>query len=587
MRKAQTRFMLSFFLTAAIILSGLWGNSISFAETLEESSQENTIMTAKATATPTATAKATATPTATQKATVTPTPASTTTNVPVTPTPSSTATQAPSGTSSPTVSPATSTAATGKNPFTGSTYTHSESQAGKNIFLGIDVSYHNGDINWTKVKASGVQFVVLRLGYRGYGTAGTLNLDKKFRTYAQGAIAAGLPTGIYFYTEAISEAEARAEAEFCIENVKDFKITLPIAYDFEPSTNKGRLYKANLSKSKATAMCRAFCTTIKEAGYTPMIYANKSDLSSKIDGASLGNEYKIWVAQYNSKTTYSSEYEFWQYSSSGKVDGISGTVDCNFWYTINTTPDATNSIKISSADVASISKKVYSGKEKKPAVTITYQEKTLTEGEDYLLTYENNINIGKATVTITGINDFTGSKTTTFNIVPKTITNFVQKETTAKKTIVLNWSKCASATGYRLYRKATLNGTTYKKAAEFTTNKTTSFTDTKRAAHRTFYYAIRAYTIVNGTRYYGKYTYLTAATNPTVNTQKLKKATNLYEVEDVKNAENKILLKIPKNAEIIHLGKVYLTSSEYVYHVAYCVGETTHEGYIASSTEFK
>ncbi len=591
MEKTRRKSMLSVFLAGTMILSGLNGNTVSAASKIletpqaqqvsisteykvsnEEQEKGNTILAADTTKAP--------------ESTPISSPASKTQKADSSQAPS---TQEPKSTATPVVTPAPSASAapvSTKNPFTGSKYTHSESQNGKNIFLGIDVSYHQGTIDWAKVKAAGVQFVILRLGYRGYGT-GTLNLDKKFRTYAQGATDAGLPIGLYFYTEAISETEAREEANFCIEQAKDFKITMPVAYDFEPATNKnGRLLKANLSKSKATNLCRAFCTAIKEAGYTPMIYSNKSDLNNRIDGASLGKEYKIWLANYTTKTTYAGDYEYWQYSSSGKVNGISGEVDCNFLYTINTIPDATNNKNIADARISSISKKIYNGKEKTPAITVTYKNETLTEGTDYIVSYENNTQIGSASVIITGINDFTGTNTQNFKIVPKYVVNFVQTDTTEAKTIQLKWSKRGTATGYLLYRKATLNGTTYKKIATLESNTTTNFTDAKRAANRTFYYAIRSYTEINGTRYYSKYTYLSAATNPPVASQKVKKATKLYESEDLKDANNKMLIKIPKKSSILHLGKVYLNSTEFVYHVAYCINETTHEGYIAGDTQF-
>lgn len=573
MNKERTKFLLPALFLLAAILTMMSGRSLSLAATDPPASQ-----------TPVPAATQTGTP-------QTPTPSATQTGAPQTPTPSAAqtgapptadASQAPSTTSAPSAMPASA-----KDPFTSTVYTHNEKQNGKNIFVGIDVSYHNKTIDWNKVKASGVQFVILRLGYRGYGTAGTLNLDKMFRTYAQGAADVGLPIGIYFYTEAISEAEAIEEANFCIENMKDIKISLPVAYDFEPATNKtGRLMKANLSKSQATAMCRAFCGTIKDAGYTPMIYANKSDLTNRIDGVSLGKEYKIWLAQYAKKTTFSGDYEFWQYSSSGKVNGISGSVDCNFWYTENSKPELKTTTDISELEIPTITKKIYTGKEKKPAITITYQNHTLQEGTDYLLTYENNINIGTASVTVTGMNDFTGTKTVTFKIVPKYVMKLAQKETSQSKTIVLKWSKRNTATGYLIYRKSTFNASKYKKVATIETNATNTFTDTGRSANRTFYYAVRAYTDVNGTRYYSSYSYLEAATNPTVQSQQLKKATKLYESEDSQSTDNKVLITIPKKATVLHLGKVYLDSTNFVYHVAYCVDKTTHDGYIPGDTEF-
>lgn len=496
-------------------------------------------------------------------------------------------TGAEAATSTATANTTASSQKAGKNPFTGSVYTHNAMHDGKNIFLGIDVSYYQGSIDWEKVKAAGVQFVILRLGYRGYLT-GDLSLDKNFRTYAQGAADAGIPIGAYFYTEAINENEAALEAAYCVEQLKDFNVALPIAYDYEPSTQKnGRLYKANLSKSKATNLCKSFCATIKAAGYTPMIYANKSDLTTKIDGAALGESYKIWLANYTTKTTYTGNYDFWQYSSAGKVNGISGSVDCNFWYTANNTPFAADDIKISGATIASIAKQTYNGKPKTPAVKVSYEGKTLVNGTDYTVSYSNNVNIGKASVKITGIGDYSGTKTVSFQIIPAKVKGFKKGSTTAQKTIVLNWTSHAQATGYLIYRKTTLNGTSYKKIGTIKTNKTTTFTDTKRTANRTYYYAVRAYTTVSGTNYYSDYSYVSAAANPAVKTQTLTTDTKLYQEPDTEDTENTEQLTMPAGAKITHLGKVYITSKKTSYYVKYSEDGVTYKGYVPGDTGFE
>lgn len=480
---------------------------------------------------------------------------------------------------------AANTVATGVNPFTGITYTHNAMHDGKNIFLGIDVSYYQGTIDWSKVKAAGVQFVILRLGYRGSST-GTLTLDKNFQTYAKGATDAGLPIGVYFYTEALNENEAALEAAYCVEQMKNYKITLPVAYDYENAIANGRREKAGLSKAKATNLCKAFCATIQGAGYTPMVYANKTDLTNAIDGAALAESYKIWLAQYNKQATYTGNYEFWQYSSSGTIDGISGKVDCNFWYTNNTKPDADNGIKITKAKFKSIASQVYSAKAKTPAPVITYDGKTLKKGTDYLLTYANNINIGKATVTVTGINDYSGTKTLTFKILPKPVAGLKKKSTKLAKKVEFTWSKRSYYTGYRIYKKSTQNGTTYSAVTTIKNKATTSYVSGTLKANRTYFYAVRAYTLVNGTKYFSDYTYLTIATNPTVKTQQVKKAVSLYKESDVESGTNKVLLKLTKGETITHLGELYLTGSKFVYHVKVVRDGVTYKGYLPSTTEF-
>lgn len=229
--------------------------------------------------------------------------------------------------------------------FDNKTYTHADVFDGMNIYNGIDVSYYNKTIDWEEVKESGVDFAIIRAGYRGYGAAGTLCTDVKFVENIEGALDAGIQVGVYYFTEAINKQEAIEEAEYCLDKIKDYDVTLPIVIDYEFPTDSsgpiGRMYKANLSKSAATNNCIAFCETIKDAGYEPMIYANKSDLATLINGTKLSQSYKIWLANYTTKTTYSNPYEYWQYTSSGSVDGITGKVDCNFWYT-DTTIDGSN-----------------------------------------------------------------------------------------------------------------------------------------------------------------------------------------------------------------------------------------------------
>ena len=162
------------------------------------------------------------------------------------------------------------------------------------------MSKYNPTVDWEKVKAAGIDFVFARVGYRGYGAAGTLAADISFESHVTGALAAGLKVGLYYYTEAINTEEAIEEAQYCIEKAKDYNITLPIVYDYETTTvngtKTGRKYNAKLSKAAATQNCQAFCNTIQDAGYTPMIYANKNDLSTLIDGVALGKSYKIWLA---------------------------------------------------------------------------------------------------------------------------------------------------------------------------------------------------------------------------------------------------------------------------------------------------
>lgn len=192
--------------------------------------------------------------------------------------------------------------------------------------MGIDVSKWNGTIDWAAVKNSGISYVIIRCGYRG-SSEGTLIEDPKFKTNIEGAAKAGLKVGVYFFTQAVDDVEAVEEASMVLELVKNYKISYPIFLDVEPSG--GRADK--IDKATRTAVCKAFCETIKKAGYTAGIYANKTWLNEKIDASALGS-HKIWLAQYAATPTYSGRYDLWQYSSTGRVSGISGDVDLNVSY---------------------------------------------------------------------------------------------------------------------------------------------------------------------------------------------------------------------------------------------------------------
>lgn len=199
----------------------------------------------------------------------------------------------------------------------------------------IDVSRHNGNIDWSKVAASGIKYAIIRAGYRGYGDEGSINIDSNFSSNIKGAINAGLKVGVYFYTQAVNEKEAREEADFVLENIIGYDLALPVAFDCEFASDSsgytGRFYNANLSKSQTSALCKAFCDRVSAAGYDAMVYANPYMFSNHIDASKLGG-YDVWLANYTTKTTYAGDYIMWQFSSKETVDGISGNVDMSFYY---------------------------------------------------------------------------------------------------------------------------------------------------------------------------------------------------------------------------------------------------------------
>lgn len=189
---------------------------------------------------------------------------------------------------------------------------------------GIDVSQWQGNIDWQKVKGAGVQFAMLRAGY------GRNNLDTKFHRNAQGAAAAGIPVGLYWFSYALNVEIARKEAQYAVELAKKYKITWPIAYDLEYDTVSYAVKNGvTITKSLATQMAIAFCEEIKRLGYIPMVYTNLDYLNRYFDRSKL--PYDLWYAQYAS-TASVADKEIWQYSSKGSVPGIAGNVDMNHGY---------------------------------------------------------------------------------------------------------------------------------------------------------------------------------------------------------------------------------------------------------------
>ena len=205
-------------------------------------------------------------------------------------------------------------------------------------YRGIDVSQYNGNINWDLVKRDNVDFAFIRVGIRGYGQAGNLAEDKMFRKNIEAAKTAGVPVGVYFITQSITDEEAIEEANWVLEKVKKYNIEYPIAIDIEePGLQKPTDIPRtqNLDKKTRTRLAKLFCKTIKDAGYTPMVYTNVDWAENKLNMSELA-QYDTWIAHYkydaNSKPNYNKTYTIWQYSDKGSVNGISGNVDLNICY---------------------------------------------------------------------------------------------------------------------------------------------------------------------------------------------------------------------------------------------------------------
>ena len=214
---------------------------------------------------------------------------------------------------------------------------------GYKIHYGVDVSSYQPNIDWAKAKADGVEFAIIRAGFRGWGSGGIFPDDDLIKNI-KGARAQGIKVGVYIFSQAITEAEAREEVDKTIEFLQGQQIDLPMVLDYEYAESydelTGRLYNANLTRQQATDVCLAFCDYASQKGYKPMVYANKDMLTNKLYADKISSKYSIWLANYTSQTSYTGDYEFWQYSSSARVNGIPGNpkteldknIDGDFWY---------------------------------------------------------------------------------------------------------------------------------------------------------------------------------------------------------------------------------------------------------------
>lgn len=338
-----------------------------------------------------------------------------------------------------------------RSKYTGITYTHNSKFKNKELVYGMDVSQHNGKINFKKAKRDGIEFVFIRVGYTGYTKSSfSLNLDKKYKTYIKDATKAGLKVGVYWYSQSTKVSEAKKEANALLKAIKGYSITMPVVFDYEfADTKKGRLDSAKLSKTNMTANALAFLNTVSNAGYDACIYASENFLEEHLYANQISSNFKVWLANYSSKTNYKGDYEFWQHTAKGRVSGMRGNVDINFWY------KGENSTYLGT--------QVYTGAPIECGVYAAIDGRELVENVDYTLTYSNNVNIGTAHITLNGIGEHKGLKQNyTFNIVPDKVKNVahISSENTSLK---LSWDSVSGADAYVITAESINNIKTFTK----------------------------------------------------------------------------------------------------------------------------
>ncbi|MGN1383458.1 MAG: GH25 family lysozyme [Eubacterium sp.] len=342
----------------------------------------------------------------------------------------------------------------------GKTYYHPPYVQGSNYitFNGIDVSVFQGTINWQKVKKAGVDFAFIRVGGTYGKSTFTQYGDSKFLTNVQNAQKAGVNVGVYYFSLAKTTSEAQKEAAWVVKQIRaaGLEPNMPVVMDYEflsgsrlSTTTYG---STSAVRSQLTANAKAFMNYIKNAGYTPMFYTYRSvaDWSPRFNMSDL-QDYPFWLAQYSTTNSYSKRVDYWQYSSSGSVSGISGNVDMDFYYYNKNgtgTESGTKSIRNCSVSLP-YSQMAYTGYALEPKVTVKDGSKTLTAGEDYTVAYFKNVSKGTAYVVVNGMGDYSNSISKTFKISTSSkASNGSSNNNSSSKPTSLGQVKNLSTTAY-------------------------------------------------------------------------------------------------------------------------------------------
>lgn len=300
------------------------------------------------------------------------------------------------------------------------------------IMDGVDVSEYQETIDWAAVKKSGIDYAIIRVGFRGYGAAGNMVRDTYFTQNMANAKANGVMIGIYIFSQAINEAEAKAEADQAIAwlesagyNAKD--LALPVVMDYEfAGGSDGRMYDAGLTASNnqavMTPIAKAFCDEVKAKGYKAGFYGNYGMYNSHVNFYEMGANILPWYAQYNRFAERASNcpYEMWQYNSDAYVSGINGKVDIDFWFLDpNKTATTDKSIANCTIDVGTNGYFQYLGDTRphEPSVVVTDKDKELVYGKDYGVGYFKNVSTGTAYAYVYGEGEYSDYKLAPFQIV--------------------------------------------------------------------------------------------------------------------------------------------------------------------------
>ena len=409
---------------------------------------------------------------------------------------------------------------TTQSPYTGSVYTHPSQADSSSVALGIDVSEWQYGIDWAKVKQAGVEYVFIRCGYTSLGSTFRMGEDKYFKQNMEGAHAQGIKIGIYYFANSKTVEEASQEAQKTVELLAPYKswITLPVVFDFEAFNTSYRAY--GLPTAQISQNAKTYFDIIGAAGYAGMYYGSTS-IIPKYFNADILNNYDCWVAQYNTKVTYTGKMAFWQYSSKGVVSGIADTkgnaiyVDCDFWYENETAYDM-GSLAGSSAAAS---------------------------------------------------------------LAPERVEGLYMSGCT-NDSISLEWEESEDADGYQVYRSNSYGGT--YSVIDTVDECTYSDTTVANSEGLQYYYKIVPYLNANSATYYGEESKILSANTLQTYLYKLKTKANLN-LRKQAGTEYAVLVSVPAGVVLKYLKYTVSTSGGKWYKVTYKANDTSYKGYLSGN----
>ena len=403
--------------------------------------------------------------------------------------------------------------------YTSATYYHRSDYEDYQLINGIDVSWWQAKnktttlLNWEEIHNAGIDFAFVRVGSRD-SSSGSIYEDTAADSHIQAALENDINIGLYIFSQALTEKEAREEANFVLNQIDkyDWDVTLPIVIDREKGSYN-RLTAGKLSKTKETAGCQAFADTIVEAGYQASVYASYSWIKSYINTDDL-TDCGIWIARYNNTTTSNTksgtayadvpyDYDFWQYSSTSRVDGYSGNLDTNFWYkdtsikttglkatAESTTGPVTLSWSKAADDVTGYRVYRYDADQDKyvylkSTTSRKYTDEDVTSGK----TYQYKV---RCYWTIGGTNYYGNYSSVISVTTPPAKVSGVSTAVRSSTYLTLSWDKVSGASGYRIYKYNT-SSKSYEKVTTISKESTVSYKITGLTAATEYQFKVRAY----------------------------------------------------------------------------------------------